>query len=119
MAGSGDEGEEGGPGPPNMQFHFFLRSGRRGSGSFSFVYFPRPILLFPLCGGQERRRRGRPAMIGNPDLGQEEVIKKPTLPYGQRRAFLNDHSPVINCYEPNRGAPISCSPLRESSVNVW
>ena len=55
-------GKKGGRHPRICNFPFFL------------VYSLWFISLVPLFGGQRRRRRGCPAMIGNPDLGQEKVM---------------------------------------------
>ena len=87
MAGSGDEGEEGGRASQTCNFlPFFSFGGRRGSAPFfcSFVC----LSSFLCLAGQGRRGRRCPTMIGDSGLGQDKVnVKSRRLPYGQRPIF--------------------------------
>ena len=56
MAGSGDEGEEGGPPPPTCNF-LLLFEGAKGSGTFPLFIPPVYLTSFLCWAGQGRRRR--------------------------------------------------------------
>ena len=81
-------GEKGGRAPRTCNFLSFFSLGDEREWLcflclFFFVYFSLFILLFRSFGGQGRRRRGRPTMLGDPDLGQEKsYVKSRRCPMG-------------------------------------
>ena len=67
-------GKEGGRAPQTCNFLSFFSLGDEREWLCFLCLFSLFILPFRSFGGQGRRRRGRPTMLGDPDLGQDEVM---------------------------------------------